>query len=107
LHSPFIVANASLFVYLCLHGCAVACDSCATKQTFAQCIILLKGTLVRGTNILHNVIASGYVTFYEIKKFFVNILLFLYWQSFFADRIWTACRNLETLSQTAVCLKHS
>jgi len=33
-HSPFNVGNASLVVSL--HGCAVACASYATKQTFAQ-----------------------------------------------------------------------
>ena len=43
-HSPFNAGNASLFV--CLHGCPVACASCATKQTFAQCRIFLVGTLV-------------------------------------------------------------
>jgi len=42
-HSPFNVGNGSLVV--CLHGCAVACASCATKQTFAQCRIFLEGTL--------------------------------------------------------------
>ena len=32
--------------WLCaLHSCAVACASCAIKQTFAQCIIFLEGTL--------------------------------------------------------------
>ena len=41
--SPFNVRNDSLFV--CLHGCADACASCATKQTFAQCRIFLEGTL--------------------------------------------------------------
>ena len=42
-HSPFNTGNASLF--LCLHGCAVACPSCATKQTFVKCRIILEGTL--------------------------------------------------------------
>jgi len=42
--SPFNAWNASLFA--CLHGCAVACASCATKQTFVQCRIFLEGTLV-------------------------------------------------------------
>jgi len=42
-HSPFNVGNASLFV--CLHGFAVACAPCATKQT---CSVqnFLRGTLV-------------------------------------------------------------
>ena len=43
-HSPFNAGNASLFV--CLHDWAIACTSCATKQTFAQCRIFLVGTLV-------------------------------------------------------------
>ena len=43
-HSPFNVGNASLFV--CLHGYAVACASCATKQTFARCRLFFEGTLV-------------------------------------------------------------
>jgi len=40
---PVKHGNASLF--LCVHGCAAACVSCATKQTFAQCTIFLQGTL--------------------------------------------------------------
>jgi len=43
-HSPFNARNDSLFA--CLHGCAVACASCATKQTFVQCRIFLEGTLL-------------------------------------------------------------
>jgi len=39
----FTVGSASLFA--CLHDCAIACASCATKQTFAQCRIFLEGTL--------------------------------------------------------------
>jgi len=31
---------------VCLHGYAIACAWCATKQTFAQCRILLEETLV-------------------------------------------------------------
>jgi len=42
-YTVFIVGNASLFLYL--DGCAVACASCATKQTFARCRIFLEGTL--------------------------------------------------------------
>jgi len=42
-HIPLKVGNASLFV--CLHGCAVACASCAIKQTIAQCRFFLEGTL--------------------------------------------------------------
>jgi len=40
LHRPFTSRNASLVV--CSHICAIAC---ALKQTFAQCKILLEGTL--------------------------------------------------------------
>jgi len=53
-HRPFNVGNPSLFVYL--HGCAVACASCATKQAFAQRIIFLEGT--PPFSVLHRV-ASG------------------------------------------------
>jgi len=42
-HSHFNVGNVSLFV--CLHDWAVACASCATKQTFARCRLFLEGTL--------------------------------------------------------------
>jgi len=34
-------------------------------------------TTVRGPDILRNVIVSGYVTFYQISKFFVNIYFFI------------------------------
>jgi len=34
-------------VFVCLHDCAIAYKtSCATKQTFAQCVIFLEGTLI-------------------------------------------------------------
>jgi len=35
-------------------------------------------TTVGGSDILQNVIFSGYVTFYQIKKCLVNILFFRY-----------------------------
>jgi len=35
-------------------------------------------TTVHGPDILRNVTVSGYVMFYQIKKFFVNILFFRY-----------------------------
>jgi len=50
-YSPLNVENASLFV--CLHGCAVACASCATKQTLAQSRIFLEGTLVPSPDTLY------------------------------------------------------
>jgi len=56
-------------------------------------------------NILRNVIFSGYVTFYLISKFFVNVSFSHYWQNVFcllrpdengfAGRIWPAGRSLE------------
>jgi len=56
------------------------------------------------TPVLHNVIASGYVTFYQINKFFENLLIFQYLQNVlepdkngFAVRIWPMGRSLETL----------
>jgi len=36
---------------------------------------------VRGPDILRNVIFSAYVPFYQINRFFVNILFFNYWQN--------------------------
>jgi len=47
---------------------------------------------VRGSDISRNVIVSGYVTFYQIKKSFVN---FHYFQNVFSGRIWPAVRGLE------------
>ena len=42
-------------------------------------------------------IVSGYVTFYQTNKFFVNILIFHCWQNGFAGRIWPAGHSsLET-----------
>jgi len=37
-------------------------------------------TTVQGPDILRNVIVSGYVAFYQICKFFVNMLFFKYCQ---------------------------
>jgi len=51
-HSPFNAWNASLFV--CLHGCAIACTQRETKQTFAQCITFLAGTLFMSLHFLLN-----------------------------------------------------
>jgi len=44
-------------------------------------------TTIRGLDILRNVIVSGYITFYQINKCFVNILFFHYWQNVFAGRV--------------------
>ena len=56
--------------------------------SLVQCTITLdEGTqnlFVRGPDILHNVIVSGYVTFYQISEFFVNMLFFQCWQNVFA-----------------------
>jgi len=35
-------------------------------------------------DILRNVLVSGYSTFYQINKFFVNILIFHCWKNAFA-----------------------
>jgi len=40
-------------------------------------------TAVRRPDILRNVIFLRYVTFYQIKTFFLNILFFHYWQNVF------------------------
>ena len=37
-------------------------------------------TTVRGPNILGDVKVSGYVTFYQINKYFVDVVVFRYWQ---------------------------
>ena len=47
---------------------------------------------MRGLDILRNVMVSGYVTFYQIKKSFVN---FHYLQNVFSGRIWPVVRGLE------------
>jgi len=44
-------------------------------------------TIVRGPDILCNVIFSGCVTFYHINTFFANILFFHYWQNVFCIRV--------------------
>jgi len=70
---------------------------------------------VRGPDILHNVIVSGYVTFYKVKKNFVIMLSFHCYCSImsprarwngFAGRIWPADCSLETLDliDRKVCL---
>jgi len=41
-------------------------------------------TTVRGPDNLRNVSVSVYVTFYQINMFFVNILIFYYWQNVLA-----------------------
>jgi len=59
--------------------------------------------MFRGPDILRNVIVLCYVTFYRIKKCFINILFFIIdktasrlgWNDF-AGRIWSAGRSLET-----------
>jgi len=47
-------------------------------QTFLAESHMSYYTIVRGPDILRNVIVSGYVTFYQISKFFVNILFLHY-----------------------------
>ena len=64
-HSPCNVGNTSLFV--CLHGCAVACTSCATKQTFAQCRIFLEETLLAIRN----------ASFVFLQVFFILLIVLL------------------------------
>jgi len=61
-------------------------------------------TAVRGPDISRNVIVSAYVAFYQINKFFVNILFFSMLakclsgqMKWLADRIWPVGRSLETL----------
>jgi len=40
--------------------------------------LLVYHTTVRGPHIVRSVIVSGYVTFYQINKFFVNISIFIF-----------------------------
>jgi len=44
-------------------------------------------TTVREPDILRNVFFSGYVIFYQMNPFFVNILFFHYWQNVFCGRV--------------------
>jgi len=62
-------------------------------------------TTVRGPDVLRNVIFSGYVTFYQINTFFVNLLFFHYWQNVFCGgwngfpgQIWPVGRSVENPS---------
>jgi len=50
-------------------------------------------TTVRGTDILRNVIFSGYVPYYQINTFFVNISFFHYWKNVFCGRTKWLCRT--------------
>ena len=66
---------------------------------------------VRGSDTSHNVIASGYVAFYQINKLFINILFSHYCQNVFAaesnsfaGRIWPAGRSLEIPVLQQSCL---
>jgi len=65
-------------------------------QTFLSEAHISCYTTFRGPDILHDVIFSKYVAFYEINKFFVNPIFFHYWWNGFAGRIWPASRILET-----------
>jgi len=48
---------------------------------------------VRGSDILRNVIVSGYVTFYQIKR--VSSINFSLFTNVFSGRIWPVVRSLE------------
>ena len=77
-HSSFNPGNASLFVRV--HGCAVACTLCATKQTFAHGTIFSEGTLVVGQVCCAGCVGSniGYCNNYiEHCMFDVNKALML------------------------------
>jgi len=54
-------------------------------------------TTVRGPDILRQAVVSGYVTFCQISKYFVNIF-FIVDKNGFAGRIWTAGCSFETLA---------
>jgi len=56
-------------------------------QTFSSKGYISHYTTVRGPDILQKVIVSRYLKFHQIKKFFVNILFFHYWQNVSAGRI--------------------
>jgi len=62
------------------------------RETISYC------TTVRRPDFLCNVIFSGYVTFYQINTFFVNVLFLHYWQNVFCGfvgRIWHPGRSVE------------
>jgi len=65
-------------------------------QTFLSEGYLSYDTTRRGPDVLRNVIVSGDVTFYQIKKFLVYTLFFYHWQNGFEGRIWPAGRSMET-----------
>jgi len=75
--------NRDCLLKLCIRG----------LQTFLSDGQINYYTTVRGLGISCNVIVSGYFTFCQIKKFFVN-MLFFYWQNLFAGRIWLVGRSL-------------
>jgi len=65
------------------------CSLCWSRglQTFLSEGHLSHFTTVQGLDNLRNVIGSWYVTFYQINKFFVDVLVFHYWRNGFAGRI--------------------
>jgi len=50
-------------------------------------------TTVPRPDILRNVIFSGYITFYQINTFFVNVLFLHYWKNVFCCRVKWLCRS--------------
>ena len=81
-HCSFNVGNASLFV--CLHGYAVVCASCATKQTFSQCIIFLEVTLRLTVNCSY----SGNRSLGPLSKS-------MWWSTFFYFIFFNVCTRHE------------
>jgi len=58
-------------------------QKCNVNKFFLSEGHTIYSTTDRGPDTLGNVIVSGYVIFYQIIKFFVNILFFHYWQIVF------------------------
>jgi len=82
-------------------------------QTFVSEGHISYSATVRGSGIFRNVIVSGYVTFYQINTFFVNILYFHYWQNGPRAGVWRLCstsmRRMHSVEERALknCRKGS
>ena len=75
----------------------------SSLQTFLSEVYISYYTIIRGPDVLHNVIVSRYVAFSQINIFFANMLVFHHWQNGFVDPMkWLvmphlpADRSLET-----------
>jgi len=83
-----LCAQASNACYLtCVSDTITRCYSRAVVSKFLSKGHISYHTPVRMPDFLRNVVVSGYVTLYEINKFFVCIYFFYYWQNVSAGLI--------------------